>query len=412
MENEQKLEDYRNGRTQVLVNVNILTEGVDLPKTNTVFLTRPTVSTILMTQMVGRALRGTEAGGTSEAYIVTFLDKWQDNIAWVTPEIGFEDVFWEETEKERLERHVRLIAIAKIEEFAAIMNDAIDTSELEKVPFSQRIPLGMYLIDLEKEDVEIRWQIMVYDCSQSAYEKMMAALPEIFEKFGVDEEYPSEDDIAAMERYCAEHFFTEEMVPPYDSRDIVMALKYYAQNEEVPPFYSLPQIEREKLDITAIARHVVEADLRQSEMKEYLENLWLDADQNLLRLFFSDSYQRFTKTVQTEIQRQQDAGEDKQKEKPQLLQEDWTLEPLEKEDPGRAKTLRNEIFRKSERRTHRDDRYYCSHYCCAKCGHRQPGRANFHVRLVVPRSEGGEYGLENLQLLCRRCCRQTGMVEK
>ena len=41
----------------------VITEGVDLPKTKTVFLARPTVSSILMTQMVGRALRGTAAGG-------------------------------------------------------------------------------------------------------------------------------------------------------------------------------------------------------------------------------------------------------------------------------------------------------------------------------------------------------------
>ena len=48
-DNERKLEDYKSGKVQVLVNVNILTEGVDLPMTKTVFLTRPTVSTILMT---------------------------------------------------------------------------------------------------------------------------------------------------------------------------------------------------------------------------------------------------------------------------------------------------------------------------------------------------------------------------
>ena len=36
---------------------------------------------ILMTQMVGRALRGTAAGGTSEAYIVSFVDNWNEHIA-------------------------------------------------------------------------------------------------------------------------------------------------------------------------------------------------------------------------------------------------------------------------------------------------------------------------------------------
>ena len=80
-DNERKIEDYRNGKVQVLVNVNILTEGVDLPQTKTVFLARPTVSAILMTQMVGRALRGSAAGGTAEAHIVSFVDNWNEYIA-------------------------------------------------------------------------------------------------------------------------------------------------------------------------------------------------------------------------------------------------------------------------------------------------------------------------------------------
>ena len=88
-ENEEKIEKYRQGKLQVLINVNILTEGVDLPQTKTVFLARPTVSSILMTQMVGRALRGTAAGGTSEAHIVSFVDNWNEHIAWVNPESLF-----------------------------------------------------------------------------------------------------------------------------------------------------------------------------------------------------------------------------------------------------------------------------------------------------------------------------------
>lgn len=43
-DNEQKEQAYRDGKLQVLINVNILTEGVDIPKTGTVFLARPTVS--------------------------------------------------------------------------------------------------------------------------------------------------------------------------------------------------------------------------------------------------------------------------------------------------------------------------------------------------------------------------------
>ncbi|MCM1258196.1 MAG: hypothetical protein NC307_10130 [Roseburia sp.] len=85
-ENDEAVERYRKGEIQVLINVNILTEGTDLPQTKTVFLTRPTVSRVLMTQMVGRALRGEAQGGTKEAYIVSFIDNWEDKIAFESPE--------------------------------------------------------------------------------------------------------------------------------------------------------------------------------------------------------------------------------------------------------------------------------------------------------------------------------------
>ena len=63
---------------RVLINVEMLTEGYDVPKTQTVFLARPTKSEALLSQMVGRALRGPRAGGTANAYLVTFVDSWKD----------------------------------------------------------------------------------------------------------------------------------------------------------------------------------------------------------------------------------------------------------------------------------------------------------------------------------------------
>ncbi len=61
----------------ILINVEMLTEGVDIPKTQTVFLVRPSRSDALLTQMIGRALRGPKAGGTREAHLVTFVDTWK-----------------------------------------------------------------------------------------------------------------------------------------------------------------------------------------------------------------------------------------------------------------------------------------------------------------------------------------------
>jgi len=48
---------FRSGETQVLTNVEIVTEGVDVPEIGCVLLLRPTQSWALYTQMVGRGLR-------------------------------------------------------------------------------------------------------------------------------------------------------------------------------------------------------------------------------------------------------------------------------------------------------------------------------------------------------------------
>jgi DNA repair protein RadD len=54
------LNDFREGKFKVLCNVNILTEGFDLPAIETVILNRATKSKSLYLQMVGRGLRPSE----------------------------------------------------------------------------------------------------------------------------------------------------------------------------------------------------------------------------------------------------------------------------------------------------------------------------------------------------------------
>lgn len=58
----------------VLCNYGILTTGFDAPKTSCAVITRPTDSLVLYSQMVGRAIRGKNAGGNEKAEIVTIID--------------------------------------------------------------------------------------------------------------------------------------------------------------------------------------------------------------------------------------------------------------------------------------------------------------------------------------------------
>ena len=288
-DNERKLEAYRNGELQVLVNVNILTEGVDLPKTKTVFLARPTVSSILMTQMVGRALRGTAAGGTSSAYIVSFIDHWNEHIAWVNPESLFagENDFKDSDDSERAKRDIQMIAISKIEEFARILDNSVDTTDLERVSFEKRIPIGMYAFNyLEENGMDHSYQVMVYDSTQEAYKNLMDSLPSLFKSFDVTEEYLTKEQLDEMEEQCGDSFFCGEMIPPYESRDVINIIKYYAQYEEAPRFYTFEEVDRNKLDISKIARHIWDNKMDECEKAKYIDNLWDSGDDNILRLFF------------------------------------------------------------------------------------------------------------------------------
>lgn len=398
-ENEKKLEAYRAGRLQVLINVNILTEGVDLPQTKTVFLARPTVSSILMTQMVGRALRGTAAGGTSEAYIVSFVDNWNEHIAWVNPESLFNGSNeFEDTPADRAKRDLRTIAISKIEEFASVLDDAVDTTALEKVPFIQRIPLGMYAFTyLEENGMDHSYQVMVYDSTAEAYRNLMEALPALFKSYHATDEYLTGRMLTAMEQQCRDTFFCGEMVPPYERRDVINILKYYAQYEAAPQFYTFDEIDRSKLDVAQIAQHIWDEDMGERKRAEYVNSIWETGDDNMLRLFFGRKLY-FLRQLDVECMKISHPGiyEDEQNVKYGTRQlEDLPLYEIGKIAPEREKELRDGAFEKAKDQD--------GLYRCACCGMTDRSRVFFQVDHIMPMNKGGKSIPENLQILCRKC---------
>lgn len=397
-DNEKKLEQFRDGKLQVLINVNILTEGVDLPQTKTVFLARPTVSKILMTQMVGRALRGTAAGGTSKAYIVSFVDQWNENIAWCNPASLFNgENDFDDNEIDRTKRQISMIAISKIEEFASLLDDSIDTSALEKVPFEQRFPIGMYAFTY-LDGMDISYQVMVYDSTKDAYMKLMDSLPDLFRSYGIEEEeYLSNELLAELEEQCRNTYFCGEMVPPYESRDIISILKYYAQKEEAPIFYTFDDIDTSKLDPSVIAKHIYDEDMGEKSRNEYLNNLWDSNDDNLLRLFFGRKIY-FLKQVQLELMKlsHPDVFEEEQNVVfGKRNFEDMALCEIGKVAPQVEKELRDKAFENGRNST--------GLYECAICKMTSHNRIPFQVDHIVPLNKGGKTVAANLQILCRKC---------
>lgn len=60
---------------QTLFNCNVLTAGFDAPEISAAVIGQPTKSAVRLQQMVGRALRGPESGGTEEAAIHMIVDE-------------------------------------------------------------------------------------------------------------------------------------------------------------------------------------------------------------------------------------------------------------------------------------------------------------------------------------------------
>lgn len=80
----------------VLINVEMCTEGFDAPLTRTIFLARPTNSEALVRQMMGRAMRGPKVGGNEICHIVRFVDRLPSGYDLVDPP----KIYGEEGERE------------------------------------------------------------------------------------------------------------------------------------------------------------------------------------------------------------------------------------------------------------------------------------------------------------------------
>ena len=398
-DNERKIEAYRNGEIQVLINVNILTEGTDLPKTHTVFLTRPTVSTTLMTQMVGRALRGLKAGGTKEAYIVTFIDNWNDKIAWVNPETLTEAEYHEkETLAETQKQQIRLIAISKIEEFARMADAAVDTSALDSTPAIELIPLGMYMLST----LECNHQILVYNSTQNAYQSLIRDLPNLMEHYGIEGETIPEETLDDMTEHCFQSYFDENMIPSCNRNDIEHLLKFYAQKAVAPLFVTIDEMERKKLDVSEIAKKIYDEDMRRSEKNAYIQSLWAE-EGSLLPVYYTNPY-FFKKLIDLELDKldgdiEIEAAEPQTEEELRNL-EQFPLQKIIELYPKIGLQLKEDAFAAARN----DD----GSYVCAGCGEVFPTRLFLQVDHIVPMAKGGLSVPENLQVLCRTCNQRKG----
>lgn len=406
-ENKNKIEQFRKGKLEVLINVNILTEGTDVPNVQSIFLARPTISSILMTQMIGRGLRGTKAGGTKDAYIVSFIDEWQNKISWVNPEKLFieDNIDFEDKTVEVKKQIIRLVAINKLEEFAILNNQIIEPQireELEKLDFIERFPIGIYqfkfLKETENEPEERNCEVLVYDNIQQSYNDFVNSLPAIFSKYKLEQkDFLTETELDKYASIVEGKFFSGCLkYPAYHVQDIKDILQYYAIQDQTPPFIELK--DREKYNIDEIAKEIIEKDLGERAQAEMINQTW-ESNEIAWETFFNFDKKSFlreinlakTKFLHPELYARKSVVPKDEKELREL--EKLSLYEIRETNPEYGKWLSDQVYKKF---TDQD-----SFYFSAVSDYKSKNKLDFHIDHIKPMHNGGLTVLDNLQLLTR-----------
>ncbi|MCL2049796.1 MAG: exonuclease domain-containing protein [Defluviitaleaceae bacterium] len=387
--NLEIIEHFRSGALEVLINVNILTEGTDLPKVQTVFLTRPTKSTILMTQMIGRALRGVEAGGTKNAYIVSFVDDWHNRIAWVNPErlyIDTGEIPPNPPPPGESSSAMRVVAISKIEEFAKIADGTLEES-VSRLRFIERIPVGIYkfsyLAPIEgDEDEAIYCDVLVYDCMQKAYNELFAWLPSADLR-----------DVKSVAQHVNDVLFSEtDRLIGYHMKDIEDIISYYKQTEELPELILFT--ERGDYDVAKLARRIIDEPAKEIQI---MTDEWNNNNSRWSAFFGINNFTAFRMSIRHE------------KDKIQFPPTPAPAKPITQHEQRQIKYLPLEVIRQKfpelgeKLRTAVLEKYTDSegYYFSAESGYRSKNKLDFQIDHINPMSNGGATVLENLQLLRR-----------
>ena len=405
-ENKEKIESFRNGEVQVIISYNILTEGIDVPKVQTVFLGRPTLSRILMTQMIGRGLRGQTAGGTETVNIIPFVDNWHNLISWVSPK-QLDESDYDFTNKPSTIKQFVFKAISQhLQNECITLNRQISTElkkEIEARSFVDRLPVGLYLISVEKgitietnDRIKINrdTNVMVYSHLFAAYSRFIQELPALFELSELDQEDLTEEQVEELANHVHSSYFTGlNLQIGFYIEDVKDIIRYYAAVDEPPEFLNFD--ERAKFNIEKLAKKIYNSTRGINKLQSAIEVAWLDKETGW-QVLFGYNFHHF----KTEL----NLGVDKlmypESYKPSIQKpiitceirryEDTPLGEIRKHNPEYYKYLRDNTFKQN---TNRNKEYFSTNPKFAS-----DKKIFFDISYKIPLSDGGHTILSNLQL--------------
>lgn len=392
-ENATVLADFRAGKLDVLVNIRMATEGTDVPDVQTVFLTRQTTSQILLTQMVGRALRGPKFGGTDQAFIVSFIDDWRQRINWAAYDRLAPGLADETVPEYGVRPPLQLISIDLVRRLARQMDAGVNVNP---GPFRTFLPVGWYRVEYAArvegtdDDESVGLLVMVFEDERRSFERLLTALKKAdLEAFGgtavrLDDVRP---EIAEWES----EFFSEagDRIGGGLAVDLFAIARHMAQNDREPPRF-FPFGVRDDHDLDTVAGRVLAEDLGPRRQDETLQAEYTRRDRYWRVIYHT--YGQFKSHFDACMNRLLDAnrhGADPAGHRPTFR----TPEEVPLAEP--AEDLKDRV--KS-----RDG------YRCLCCGYAKR-RTVLAVDHISPSYHGGGNHFDNLQTLCKTCNTAKGI---
>lgn len=387
-ENAQVLKKFRANELDVLINIRMATEGTDVPDVQTVFLTRQTTSQILLTQMIGRALRGPKFGGTDRAYIVSFIDNWKHKINWAAYDQLASGLADETIPEYGTRPPLQLISIELVRRLAHLMDSGVNVNP---APFKTFLPIGWYrteyfarVQDRDTDDVESVGQlVMVFEGETPAFESFMAGLKKSDLVTFESDSLLLADVKDRLDALKAKHFSeVDDRIGGGFAEDLFAIARHIAQSGTPPKFFEFDL--RDDHDLDSVAQQHLDEGLNDRDKVAALKHEYSRTDRYWKVIYFS--FANFKSHYDACINRILDADE--------LGQDPGTHTPVfstPESIPDREPTeeLKNRV--KSR------DRYQC--LCCGYSAK----KSQLQVDHIAPAYHGGINHMDNLQTLCKTC---------
>ncbi|MCB2205034.1 DEAD/DEAH box helicase family protein [bacterium] len=391
-ENAKVLSDFRKDKLDVLINVRMLTEGTDVPNVQTVFLTRQTTSKILLTQMIGRALRGPRFGGTDRAFIVSFIDNWKQSITWAGYDQIEEGLIEDEERSQNHRPPMQLISIELVRKLARMLDEGLTVSP---VAFQSMMPVGWYrceyLTTMNGGDdmTSARQMVMVMEGDEQSFVSCIEDMLKKRKDADASEELSIETVVSRLTAFEKKHFQADtDRLGGTVQDDLFHILRHIGQHGQPPQFFRFEDRELHNLDALAeefsMNRRMNVFELDESLQAEYnrKSRFW-----NVFYYNYDLFKTQYDACVNRLLQRNRSGGESSVVSK--VIKTTGRVANREPSDEVKEQVKR------------RDNN------TCLCCG--EDKKRLLQIDHIAPAYYGGDNSIENLQTLCAPCNQQKSI---